>query len=60
MPKPMKGESANKYVHRAMPMIHEEHPELNQKQMLGRAFGMYRNSKKKGRRKTLHENAIMK
>lgn len=47
MPKPTKGESQAEFISRAMRAFHDEGSNMSQKQMLGKAYGMYRNSKKK-------------
>jgi hypothetical protein len=56
MPHPKKGEKRGDYVGRAIPIIKSEHPELSQRAVVGRAYGMFDFYKKKKRhRKPLTE-----
>lgn len=54
MPYPKKGESISDYVSRAIPIIKQEHPELDQKSIVGRAYGLYRYFKKKKKKTARH------
>lgn len=56
MPKVKKGESRNKYVSRAIPVIKQENPNLSQGQAVGKAEGMFTN--RYGLKKTKQKKAI--
>lgn len=51
MPEVQKGQSLNEYLETCIPTVHEEHPELSNKAVIGRCAGMYRNTKRKARKK---------
>lgn len=53
MPRPRKGESRQKFVSRAIPILKEEG--LDNKAAAGKAYGMYDHYKKKRKRKALTE-----
>ncbi len=47
MPEPKTNESEQEFVGRCIRFLRKEEPELNNKQRVGKCFGLYRNKKGK-------------
>ena len=48
MPTPRPGEAQDEFISRCVPIVSREHKDLSNKAVVGRCFGIYRSSKKKG------------
>jgi hypothetical protein len=51
MPKPNKGEDRGSFIQRAVQTIKAEEPQKTMKQVLGKAYGLLEQGKKKGGKK---------
>jgi len=51
MPTPKKGEDVASYVSRCVPIRRKEHPEESRERSVAACYGMYRQHKKKGKKK---------
>ena len=47
MPTPEKNEPEDYFIDRCVPIVKKEHPELSQKAVLGRCYGIWKNHKEK-------------